>query len=178
MPRFSQNFLVNKNLLPKIIQAADLSSQDIVVEIGPGRGVLTEKLCQTAKQVIAFEIDNRLLSTLSRLQQKYPNLQIINADFNKINWRQHLPSNCIYKIVANIPYHVTGLIFRNIFQVGQTLPQCAVLMIQYEVAKKIVPDEHNLSILSNLITSYGQPKIVCRVSKNSFRPIPQVDSLS
>lgn len=175
MVRFSQNFLVDKSLLPTIIKAADLSSKDIVVEIGPGRGILTEQLCQKAKEVIAFEIDDALIPDLEKLQQKYPNLKIINADFNDIDWRQYIKGEK-YKIVANIPYHITGLIFRNIFQFGQSLPQSIVLMIQYEVAKKIIAAPDNQTKLSNLINAYGQPKLICKVDKSAFRPIPKVDS--
>ncbi|MFZ5391844.1 MAG: 16S rRNA (adenine(1518)-N(6)/adenine(1519)-N(6))-dimethyltransferase RsmA [Patescibacteria group bacterium] len=175
MVRFSQNFLVNKSLLPKIIEAADLSSEDIVVEIGPGRGILTEQLCQKVQKVIAFEIDDSLIPDLEKLQQKYSNLKIINADFNQIDWRQYIKSKK-YKIVANIPYHVTGLIFRNIFQHGLSLPQSVVLMIQYEVAKKIIAAPDNQTKLSNLINAYGQPKLICKVDKSAFRPIPKVDS--
>ena len=175
MVRYSQNFLVNTKVLPQIIKAADLHNDDIVVEIGPGRGVMTELLCQKVKKVIAIEIDKILIDGLVSLSRQYSNLTVINADFCRYNWRQLLKNNQ-YKIVANIPYHVTGLILRTIFDGEQTLPITAVLMVQLEVAKKIIPRENNQSILSNLIKSFGSVKMVAKVDRQSFRPSPKVDS--
>jgi len=175
MPKYSQNFLVNQNVLPLILQAASLNDCDVVIEIGPGRGILTEQLCQTSCRVIAIEIDPDLLPGLRLLQAKYPNLEVYYADFNTFNW-QKLIAGQSYQIVANIPYHVTGLIFRTIFNYRQTLPKKVVLMMQYEVAKKIVPPPNDCTILSNLIGSFGVPRLVAKVDKRSFRPVPKVDS--
>jgi 16S rRNA (adenine1518-N6/adenine1519-N6)-dimethyltransferase len=167
--------LINHEVLPQIIEAASLNLADTVIEIGPGKGVLTEQLCQRAGRVIAIEIDEDLIPGLMILQKKYSNLEIHHADFNQFNW-QELVKSTSYKIVANIPYHVTGLIFRTIFNPAIIMPSMAVLMIQYEVAKKIVPKKSNRTILSNLIESFGTPNIVAKVDKKSFRPVPKVDS--
>lgn len=175
MSYLSQNFLVDKSYLPLIMEAADLNDKDTVLEIGPGQGVLTEKLCQKSQKVIAVELDKKLIANLKNLQTNFPNLQIIEGDFNRLNWRQEV-GDSPYKIVANIPYHITGLIFRTIFDYKQSLPTKVVLMIQWEVAKKILakPDDQNK--LSNLINCFGRPQLVCKVDKRAFRPVPKVDS--
>lgn len=174
-PKYSQNFLIDPTVLPKIIQAAALNSNDTVIEIGPGKGILTEQLCQSAGQVIAIEIDQTLIAGLLLLQNKYPNLQIINADFTTFNWLELVAARP-YKIVANIPYHVTGLIIRHIFRPDIRLPQSVTLMIQDEVARKIIPDECNHSVLSNLVRLFGQPAYVAQVGRQAFQPAPRVDS--
>ncbi|MFA4930339.1 MAG: 16S rRNA (adenine(1518)-N(6)/adenine(1519)-N(6))-dimethyltransferase RsmA [Patescibacteria group bacterium] len=175
MPKFSQNFLIDTRVLPKMIQAASLNKDDVVIEIGPGRGVLTKKLCAVAKQVIAIEIDATLAPKLQDIQNEYSNLKIIYGDFTTFNWRSLVVGNN-FKILANIPYHISGLIIRTIFDTDQKLPTDVVLMMQYEVVKKIVTKPDDRTVLSNLIELFGQPKIVAKVDKKSFRPTPKVDS--
>jgi len=173
--RFSQNFLIDETVLPKIIEAANLSSHDTVIEIGPGKGILTEKLCQTAGRVIGIEIDQTLMPGLLILQNKYPQLEVYNADFNTFNWSE-LVKGQSYKIVANIPYHITGMIIRQIFRPGIELPTQVVLMVQEAVAQKIIPKEKDHSVLSNLVRLFGQPRYVAKVDKTAFSPAPRVDS--
>lgn len=175
MPRFSQNFLIDQTVLPTIIEAANLNSKDLVLEIGPGRGVLTKELCQKAQTVIAIEVDKILIPGLDLLAKKCTNLTVYNADFNSFNW-QEIIGKRKFKIVANIPYHITGLIIRNIFNPKFNLPTKVVLMVQWEVAVKMTATENNQNMLSNLIRLYGEAKIIKRVSKNCFSPIPKVDS--
>ncbi|MBU0648407.1 ribosomal RNA small subunit methyltransferase A [Patescibacteria group bacterium] len=175
MPKYSQNFLKDTRPLPQILSAASLNVDDTVIEIGPGRGVLTKKLCQVAKRVIAIEIDEKLVSNLIKQYQTVSNIEIIHADFCRFNWRE-LVRDGQFKIVANIPYHISGLIVRTIFDSSQKLPTDVVLMMQYELAKKIVTKTTDRTVLSNLIELFGQPKIVSKVSKTCFRPVPKVDS--
>lgn len=175
MTYLSQNFLVDRKYLKDILEATAIKKTDTLLEIGPGEGILTEELCKKAKQVIAIETDQRLVGFLKSLQVKYPNLAVKHGDFNKFNWRI-LFKDEKFKIAANIPYHVTGLILRTIFDYKQSLPERVVLMMQYEVAKKILAKDDNQNILSNLIRCFGQATLVCKVDKKAFRPIPQVDS--
>ncbi len=175
MPKFSQNFLVNSAVLPSIIEAADLNTEDLVLEIGPGKGVLTTVLCSKAKEVVAIEIDPALIYRLQDMQSEYQNLTVYNEDFNSFNWQDVIASRP-YKIVANIPYHITGLIIRNIFNHKFHLPSKVVLMVQFEVAKKMAPKNDNQTVLSNILRSFGDVSIVEKVDKNSFKPVPKVDS--
>lgn len=175
MTYLSQNFLIDKSYIQNILEAADLNHRDMVVEIGSGKGILTEELCRLSKQVIAIETDRKLVGLLENFQKQYANLIVVPGDFNKINWRERIGKRK-YKIVANIPYHVTGLILRTIFDCKQSLPERIVLMMQYEVVKKILAKEDDQNILSNLIRSFGEASLVCKVDKKAFRPIPKVDS--
>ena len=175
MPKFSQNFLINQSVLPEIIQAADLNSNDLILEIGPGHGILTKQLCRVAHEIIAIEIDRELIPGLREIQAILPNLKIYNADFNEFNY-QEIIGNRPYKIVANIPYHITGLIIRNIFNHKFYLPSRVVLMVQYEVAKKMFPKEQDQTVLSNILRAFGTVSIVAKVDKKSFKPVPKVDS--
>lgn len=175
MPKYSQNFLIDETVLPQIIEAADLSSNDTVIEIGPGQGILTKKLCQQAGRVIGIEIDQDLMPGLLLLKNKYPHFEIYQGDFTTFNWQQ-LVLNQSYKIVANIPYHITGMIIRHIFRPTNHLPKQVVLMVQDAVAQKVIPKKKDHSVLSNLVRLFGQPRYIAKVDKSAFSPAPKVDS--
>ncbi|MCJ7786810.1 16S rRNA (adenine(1518)-N(6)/adenine(1519)-N(6))-dimethyltransferase RsmA [Patescibacteria group bacterium] len=170
-----QNFLIDKNILRKIIDAADLSAKDIILEIGPGTGVLTLELAKYAKKVIAVEKDRELCAMLKENLKNYKNVEIINANILKI---ENLKLK-IDKIVANLPYYITSPVIRKFLEAdppagGQ--PREMILMVQKEVAQRICAKPPNMNLLAVAVQFYAEPKIICYVSKNSFWPKPKVDS--
>lgn len=179
-----QNFLKSKEIINIIISTANINKNDIILEIGPGKGILTEKLLEKSKKVIAIEKDDNLIIFLEEKFEKYiksKELEIINIDVldleinNKgifFNKKQIIKSN--YKIVANIPYYITGQIFKK-FLSSNFQPQKMVLMVQKEVAKRIV-DNKKESILSLSVKVFGEPKYIKTVKSKYFSPEPKVDS--
>src|SRR3989338_347395 len=126
-----QNFLVNPHILDKIVSAAEISKDDIILEVGPGTGNLTKKLAEKARKVIAVEKDHRLIEPLKETLESCPNIEIIEADI--LRW---CPSYTSYKIVANIPYYITSNFLRTVFEKWPA-PNLIVLTIQREVAQRI-----------------------------------------
>lgn len=175
-----QHFLRSDRALRDIVSAVPLSKNDTVLEIGPGEGVLTEKLLETGARVIAVEKDNRLIPILeehfaSALEEK--RLVLLHGDIvdGKLldALRKLLPSK--WALVANIPYYITGLILRT-FLDGTSKPSCMVLLVQREVADDIVARDGKESIGSIAVKVYGRPSIVARVPRGAFVPPPAVDS--
>lgn len=172
-----QNFLVDDNVLKKIIETADLKKEDVVLEVGPGLGILTFELAKSGAKIIAVEKDKQLAEILKNIsrENKTDNLEIIQddiLDFIKTENRQ-LKTN--YKLVANIPYYLTSHLIRNFLE-SDSKPQTMILMIQKEVAERICAKPPEMSLLAASVQFYAQPKIISRVSKNSFWPAPKVDS--
>lgn len=165
--KLAQNFLTDKNILEKIVEAADLNINDIVLEIGPGLGVLTNELSKRCKKIIAVEKDEKMLEVLK--DRNYPNIELINKDILKTTIQ--LPEK--YKLIANLPYYITSPIIRMFLEKDQ--PELMVLMIQKEVAQRICAKE-KLSVLSVSVQFYADAKIIRYVSKNCFYPVPKVDS--
>lgn len=175
--KLGQNFLQDMAVLEKIIQTSDLKEGDFVVEIGPGEGVLTEQLIKYAKRVVAIELDDKLIPTLTEKFQNIPNIEIIHADILTINLPELLTENAIskYKLIANIPYYITSPIIR-LFLEQPRQPQEIVLMVQKEVAQRIVAKAGQNSILSISVQYYASAEIMFEVSKYAFSPVPKVDS--
>ncbi len=169
----SQHFLISEKVYQQIIKAAKLSKDDTVLEIGPGLGFLTIKLLEETRQVVAVEIDESLFSVLEKLQLLYDNLQLVRQDVLKFD-ESSLPFG--YKIVANIPYHLTGQIIRK-FLSSQNPPQLMVVLVQKEVAERICATAGEYSLLSLAVQYYGQPQIIKQVKHTQFYPPPQVDSV-
>ncbi|MBU1179706.1 ribosomal RNA small subunit methyltransferase A [Patescibacteria group bacterium] len=168
-----QNFLVNKGIVEKIINAADLSKKDTVLEIGPGLGVLTEELVKKAGKVIAVEKDQKLFELLKDKFKNAKNLELVNADILSLNAKCYTLN--AYKLIANIPYNITGKIFRK-FLSGESRPQMLVVMVQKEVGEKLL-GKKSKSMLSLAAELYGKVEKVCNVSAGSFFPKPKVDSM-
>lgn len=169
-----QNFLLSTRVRDQIIESAHLSEKDTVLEIGPGHGFLTEALVEAAGHVIAVEKDDALapeLETTFATDIAAGKLEILHGDILEIGLRLKQP----YKLVANIPYYITGEILRHFLSI-ETQPSDMVLMLQREVAERIVARNGKESILSLSVKAYGNPKIITRVSAGSFRPVPNVDS--
>ena len=172
-----QNFLKSKKIVERMVRDSLVEENDTVIEIGPGKGILTEELLKRAKEVIAIEKDTALLDHLKEKfadEIKEKKLSIINEDFLKFNLnKKNLKGG--YKVVANIPYYITGEIIRKLLE-SKNQPKSLTLLVQKEVAKRIVAHEKKESILSLSIKSYGAPKITEVVKKNMFNPAPKVDS--
>lgn len=173
-----QNFLKSKDAIYAMIEATKLSPEDIILEIGPGKGVLTEKLLEKAGKVIAVEKDDRLIEELkTRFHTEIENGKffLFHDDILKIDLEKIIGDKENYKIVANIPYYITGQLLR-IFLSKKHQPQSMTLMLQKEVAQRIVSNDKKESLLSISVKVYGTPKYIFKVSKKYFSPQPKVDS--
>jgi len=169
-----QNFLIDENVLDKIIEAAEIKKDDTILEVGPGLGILTIELAKKAKQVIAIEKDKELTRILNNELRimNIKNVEIINEDILKTKYKMQ---DTKYKIVANIPYYLTSPLIRKFLEI-KNKPSLMVLMIQKEVAQRICARPPKMSILSAAVQFYAEPKIISHVSKKSFWPQPKVDS--
>jgi 16S rRNA (adenine1518-N6/adenine1519-N6)-dimethyltransferase len=166
-----QNFLIDKNILDKIIAAADLKKSDTVLEVGPGLGVLTEELLKRVQKVFAVELDKKLFERLSVVFKNNKNLKIYNADILQFE----ICNLKFNKVVANLPYQITSAVIRKFLE-NEIKPELIVLMVQKEVAERICTRSGDMGLLSVSVQFYGKPEIVSKVSKNSFWPVPKVDS--
>ena len=171
--RFGQNFLIDKNIIKKILNQAELSPKDVVLEIGPGIGTMTIELARKAKKIIAVEKDPKMVEILKETTQDFQNIEIINKDIMKyevpkIKYRD-------YKVVANLPYYITSPVIRKLLET-ENKPKEIILMVQKEVAQRIcvLPPKTNLLAIS--VQFYAKPKIISYVSKKAFFPKPKVDS--
>lgn len=169
----SQNFLSDDRIAKRIVEAAGIGKEDVVVEIGAGAGTLTEELAKVASEVYAVEIDERLRELLEERLKNYSNVHLIFEDFLKLNL-SFLKSNFNY--VANIPYKITGKIIEKILREGRF--KIAVLMVQKEVAQRILskPCRRSYGYLTVLIRSFCDVEKLFDVSKSYFLPNPDVDS--
>lgn len=172
-----QNFLVNEKIYDDIIKAADLSSKETILEIGPGLGFLTLKLAKKVKRVIAVELDDQLASYLQLgiNAKDLDNVEIVNQDILKFNLGAHIKSSENYKIVANLPYNITS-IFLRLFLSSRHKPESFVLMLQKEVAERIVATAPDMSLLALSVQYYAEPVIIREVKAGNFWPEPKIDS--
>jgi len=170
-----QNFLTDKGALKTIIEAADLKPNDVVLEIGPGTGVLTLELAKYAKKVIAVEKDARMCEILKeRLDNlSVRNVEVIQGDALKIQIPKSKLQN--YKVVANLPYYITSPVIRKFLE-AENQPKSMVLMVQKEVGQRICAKPQDMTLLAVSVQFYAEPKIVGYVSRKSFWPAPKVDS--
>ena len=177
-----QNFLIDKNILKKIVDTADLTPLDIVLEVGPGIGTLTQELAKNAGRVIAIEKDKVMVEAMRETLAGLDNVKIIQGDALKIfNFQfsifNQFPKSQFsnYKVVANIPYYLTSNLIRNLLE-NKNPPQEIILLIQKEVAQRICSKPPNMSLLAVSVQFYAEPKIISYVSKNCFLPAPKIDS--
>lgn len=165
-----QNFLTSIPARLAIVEAGNVVPQDTVLEIGPGRGFLTQALLDTGAHIIALEKDTDLLPVLREQFSSYKNFSLVEGDV-----LTEEPPKKPYKLIANIPYYITGAIFEKFLSHAHQ-PETIVVLIQKEVAERIVARDKKESILSLSVKVYGEPKLVYRVNKGSFNPAPSVDS--
>ena len=170
-----QHFLIDEATLETIVVAAELSPEDIVIEVGPGLGILTIELARRAGKVIAVELDTKLASLLKRRLASLSNVSVINADILKVSPSQLLEGKNNYKVVANLPYYITSPILRY-FVEASPKPLLMVVMVQKEVGEAIAASPGKMSLLAVSLQLYSKPKIVSYVPPQSFYPPPKVDS--
>jgi 16S rRNA (adenine1518-N6/adenine1519-N6)-dimethyltransferase len=177
-----QHFLVDRGALHRIVAAAELTPEDVVIEIGPGLGVLTRELARVARRVVAVEADEGMAFALGDVMAGSENVAIVNADA-----LQTEPGSLLagaggeaalprYKVVANIPYYITSAILRHFLEAAHK-PSLMVVMLQKEVGEAIVAQPGGMSILAVSVQFYGRPSIAGRVTAKSFYPPPKVDSV-
>ena len=172
-----QNFLKSELALKKIIETGEIKPNDVILEIGPGKGALTRKLLATSCQLIAVEKDYNLYELLkNKFKEEISSgqLKLVNEDILDFDLSYHLQATS-YKLIANIPYNITGAILKK-FLTEKNQPSLMVLMVQNEVAKRIVARDGKESILSISVKAYGEPKMIMKVPARYFSPAPKVDS--
>ncbi len=172
--RLGQHFLIDPNLLRKIVSLADIQPTDSVCEIGPGGGALTGLLCQAAQRVLALEVDPRMVEFLKTELAEYANLHVQEQDALKYPFDQLPPSTVV---VANLPYNISTPILFRLLETQQTITRM-VLTIQLEVAQRLVakPGTKEYGVLSVMVQHLAQVRFGFKVSRTCFRPVPDVDS--
>lgn len=174
-----QNFLVDDSALLKITEAAEIGAGEAVLEIGAGLGSLTRHLASAAGQVIAVELDEKLIPALNDVLTPFENVRVIHGDILDLSPDQltsnFQPPTSNYLVVANIPYYITSAIIRHLLE-ANSKPRRIVLTVQREVAQRICASPGKLSLLALSVQVYGEPKIVGRIPAGAFYPAPKVDS--
>ncbi len=171
-----QHFLADASVLQTIVEAAELSPADTVIEVGPGLGILTAELVKRAGHVVAVELDTKLASLLKRRLASPPNLRVINADILKVSPSELLEGTSHYKVVANLPYYITSPTLRH-FMEASPKPSLMVVMVQKEVGEAIVAEPGKMSLLAVSLQAYSKPRIISHVPAQCFYPQPKVDSV-
>ncbi|MEA3344466.1 MAG: 16S rRNA (adenine(1518)-N(6)/adenine(1519)-N(6))-dimethyltransferase RsmA [Patescibacteria group bacterium] len=172
--RFGQNFLIDKNVIKKILNQAKIGPKDIVLEIGPGIGTMTIELAKKAKKIIAVEKDFKMVEILKDTLSDFQNIEIIQDDILKFVDSKFV-INDSYKVVANLPYYITSPVIRKLLEINNK-PKEIILMVQKEVAQRICACAPKTNLLAISVQFYAMPKIISYVSKKSFYPKPKVDS--
>ena len=177
---FGQNFLIDDHILTKIVDAAEITKEDMVLEIGPGIGTMTQYLCERAKKVVAVEIDNSLIPILQDTLSEYDNVEIINKDILKVDIKklaEDYNEGRPIKVVANLPYYITTPIVMGLFESHVPLKSITV-MVQKEVAERMQtgPGSKDYGALSLAVAYYSKARVVAVVSPNCFIPRPKVES--
>jgi len=178
-----QHFLIDEAVLERILSAAELRPGDIVVEIGPGLGILTEGLARRGAKVTAVELDSRLVALLKKRLAAFPDVKIVHADILEVAPQQLLQDNLPtselvqgYKVIANLPYYITSPVLRHFLE-AQPRPSEMVVMVQKEVGEAIAAAPGKMSLLSVKTQFYSKPAIISYVPAASFYPPPKVDSV-
>lgn len=183
--QLGQHFLIDKEALEAMLESADLSKQDYVVEIGPGFGVLTFPLAERVGRVLAIETDKKIIDILKSLGSGYANLEILPSSILKLSsaflrekytkWSQIKSGRTHYKLVANLPYYITSSIIKLFLETDQR-PETIVVMVQKEVAERISAGPGEMSLLAVSVQLFATTEIVRIVPSKSFWPAPEVES--
>ncbi len=180
--KFSQNFLVDEKILNRILESAGVQKTDYVLEVGAGPGFLTLALAKSVKRLLAVEIDQQFSPRLTQIAEVYSNVAILHKDIMKLtveDLRENFKiSNSVadkYKIVANLPYHLTSHFLKKFLE-SDFSPQSLTLLLQKEVAQRIIAKPGQMSLLALGVQIYAEPSITGWVSKKAFWPEPKVDS--
>ena len=179
--KYGQNFLIDGNIVSNIVKNAGITKEDTVLEIGPGIGTMTQVLCEQAKNVIAVEIDKRLIDVLTFTLRDYDNVTVINSDILKCNIEElckQYSSNGRLKVVANLPYYITTPIIMELLEKNNnSVIESITVMIQKEVAERLGAEPGNKDYGATLsINYYSDANIVMTVPASCFMPRPNVDS--
>jgi 16S rRNA (adenine1518-N6/adenine1519-N6)-dimethyltransferase len=181
-----QHFLIDREVLDLATAAAELTTDDLVIEVGPGLGVLTRELARRVGWLFAIELDSKLAAILQNDLASFDNVRVINADILEINPASLLSGVPVsfpklaggppsYKVVANLPYYITSPVLRHFLE-ADIKPRLMVLMVQREVAEAIIAGPGRMSVLGVSVQFYGKPEIISRVPASCFYPAPEVDS--
>ncbi len=174
--KYGQNFLINPEPIEKMIETAEIKPDDVIVEVGPGFGVLTLALVEKATKVLSFEIEKKIEPYWSEELKKHNNLEIVWGNvLHEVESQKSIEFLKSYKVVANLPYQITSQILRAFLEM-ENKPEVMVLMVQKEVAERICAPVGDMSVLSVSVQYYGEPEIVAYVPRSSFWPVPAVDS--
>jgi 16S rRNA (adenine1518-N6/adenine1519-N6)-dimethyltransferase len=174
--KLGQVFLKDKTIVKKIIQAGRIKTKNQILEIGPGKGILTQALVKTKANIIAVEKDPDLVKFLKNKFKNQLNLKIVQEDirdFFKKNKDKKLKTN--YKAIGNIPYYLTSHLIQLLLE-SENQPQEIILMIQKEVAQRIISQPPKMNLLAASVQFYAKPEIICYVPKTAFSPKPKIDS--
>ena len=178
--KFGQNFLIDTHVLEKIIESAGVTKDDFVLEIGPGIGTMTQYLCESAREVVAVEIDKNLIPILEETLSAYDNVTVVNQDILKLDINaiaQEKNGGRSIKVVANLPYYITTPIIMGLFESHVPIDSITI-MVQKEVADRMQegPGSKEYGALSLAVQYYAKPEIVANVPANCFMPRPNVGS--
>ena len=172
--KLGQNFLADESILDRIVEAADIAAEDTVLEVGPGLGTLTARLAERAGQVVAVEIDPQLAKVVAEALGPRGNVEVVTEDIVRFDLCARFRPFA-YKMVGNLPYYVTSPILRHFLE-SACKPSLMVVMLQREVAERILARPGEMSLLAVSVQLYGEPKLVRLVDASAFYPPPQVDS--
>lgn len=178
--KFGQNFLIDTSVLDRIIAASEITKEDMVLEIGPGIGTMTQYLCEAAREVVAVEIDKNLIPILEDTLSAYDNVTVINQDILKVDINklaEERNGGRPIKVVANLPYYITTPIIMSLFESHVPLDSITI-MVQKEVADRmqVGPGTKDYGALSLAVQYYAKPEIIANVPPNCFMPRPKVGS--
>ncbi len=176
--KLGQNFLINESIIDEIIEKAEVSQNDVIIEIGPGLGSLTAKLLERAKKVIAIELDEKLAAFLEKRFSLFDNFELIQNDVLKVNLKEIASQYEHVKVVANLPYYITTPIVMKLLE--EKLPlESITVMVQKEVGERFcaTPNGKEYGAITVSIAYYTDAKIVIDVPKDNFDPVPEVDSV-
>lgn len=178
--KFGQNFLIDTRVLDRIIESAEITKEDCILEIGPGIGTMTQYLAENAREVVAVEIDKNLIPILEDTLSEYDNVTVINDDILKVDINKIVEEKNAgkpIKVVANLPYYITTPIIMGLFESHVPL-QSITIMVQKEVADRmqVGPGTKDYGALSLAVQYYAKPEIVANVPPNCFMPRPNVGS--
>lgn len=178
--KFGQNFLIDANVVEKIVREAGVTREDFVLEIGPGIGTMTQILCENAREVAAVEIDKNLIPILQETLSGYDNVTVINEDVLKVDIRalaEERNGSKPIKVVANLPYYITTPIIMGLFESHVPIDSITI-MVQKEVASRmqVGPGSKDYGALSLAVQFYAKPQIILNVPASCFMPKPNVDS--
>lgn len=175
--RLGQNFLISEEIVENIVKVAEVSKEDTVIEIGPGLGTLTSKLAEKAKEVIAIELDDNMITVITERFALYDNVKIIHADVLKTDLKALCEGKEHVKVVANLPYYITTPIVMKLLEENLPIEQITV-MVQKEVGERFTatPNGKEYGAITVSINYYAEPSIEIDVPRDNFDPVPDVDS--